>query len=196
MNKIYIQIMWKEIAIILLFICLLRFLTDFYIVKKYKKLIKDFFAGEWERLEIKMIKHQKICNIFSDGPFNKKIRAFYNGLCVALASIGLVRGDEETFLRQLSYIKKPEEYEMKSFMLSLYYNSKKNEKEAIEQFHKYIESNPKSKNMQDVLEYLYEQKVVFPASSVKSFHNPAIIKLFVDNNIKVDDRGQEDDSQC
>lgn len=182
-SGVHVQIMWKEIAIIFLCIYLMRCLTDFYIVYKYKKLNKAFYAGEWEGLEKKMIKHQNICNVFSDGPFNKNIRSLYNGLCVALASIGLLKEDEETFLRQLNCIKKDGEYEMKAFMLTLYYNSRGNKKEAIRQYQKYLSSNPRNQNMQDILEYIYEEKRELPISSAEGFQNPAIIKLLNDNKI-------------
>lgn len=187
-SGVHVQIMWKEIAIIFLCIYLMRCLTDFYIVNKYKKLNKAFYAGEWEGLEKKLIKHQRICNVFSDGPFNKNIRTLYNGLCVALASIGLLEEDEETFVRQLNCVKKDEEYEMKAFMLALYYNSRGNEKEAIRQYRKYMTSNPRNKNMQEVLEYLYGEKKEVPISSVESFQNPAIIKLLNDNIITLSDK--------
>ena len=182
-NGITTQIMWTDIIITLAVIYALRTLTEVYIVKTYKKLNKAFFEGEWDGLEKKMIKHQNICNVFSDGPFNKDIRVLYNGLCVALASIGLMQGDEETFLRQLNYIKKEKEYEMKAFILSLYFCSKGNEEEAVIQYQKYLETNPKNKNAKNILEYLFGEKKEVPTSSVESFHNPAIIKLFKDNSI-------------
>lgn len=67
-----VQIMWKEIAIILIILYLIRCLTDLYIIKEYKKILNSFFADEWRGLEQKIEKHQKLCNIFSNGPFNKK----------------------------------------------------------------------------------------------------------------------------
>ena len=188
MNGIHVEIMWKEIAIILLIICLLRYTVDFYLVYKYKKLNNAFLEGRWEGLEEKLIKHRGICNIFSEGPFNRNIRVLYNGLCVALASIAYVRQDEEMFLYHLNYIKREDEYEMKAFILSLYYHAKKNEKKGEFYYKIYLNCSPKGKRMRDILEYIYGERQELLPNSLESFRNPAIIKLFHENNIINDEK--------
>lgn len=187
-NEVHVQIMWKEIAIIFLLIFLLRCMTDVYIITIYKRINSSFYLGEWDGLEEKILRHRKICNVFSDGPFNKNIRVRYNGLCMALASMRLMQGDEADFLQQLNYVKKEEEYEMKAFILALYYRSKEQHEEAEKQYHKFSKCNSQSQNLKIVLDVLFEkqkeiQKDEAYRDAIRSFQNPAILKLFKDNNI-------------
>lgn len=183
-----VQIMWKEIAIILIILYLIRCLTDLYIIKEYKKILNSFFADEWRGLEQKIEKHQKLCNIFSNGPFNKKIRFIYNTLCVVLASIKYIDGNEPEFLYHLKRIKKENEFEMKSFVLALYFHSKGRMSEAEESYHYFLKCNSENQEAKDILVYLFypDQRKDLEVACVKAkqaFRNPAIIELFKVNHI-------------
>ena len=62
-NGTNVQIMWKEIAIILLIVYITRFAIDIYIKTIYNKIYNQFYSYTWNGLEEKIKKHQKICNI-------------------------------------------------------------------------------------------------------------------------------------
>lgn len=185
-NSTNTQIMWKEIAIILLVMYIARFVIDIYIKTVYNKINNDFYLNKWDGLEEKIRKHLKICNIFSIGPFNQKVCLMYNGLCIALASMALLN-DEEAFVNRLWIIKREEAFEMKPFMLALYYLSKQDEVASMKYYNTYLRCNHQNEYIKVIMEYLFDKKKTHPkediANAVKTFQNPAIIKLLEDNNI-------------
>lgn len=73
-NGTSVQIMWNEIAIIIFLICFLRCVINVYILVVYNNIYKKFCSYDWVDLDKIIKKHQNICNIFSNGPFNKKVR--------------------------------------------------------------------------------------------------------------------------
>lgn len=183
-----VQIMWKEMVLIFIVLYLMRCLTDLYILRVYKKILNSFFAEDWSGLERKIEKHQKLCSIFSNGPFNKKIRYIYNTLCVVLASIKFINGNENEFLFHLGRIKRENEFEMKAFLLSLYYHSRGKMREAEEYYHYFLKCNSENQAARDILLYLFNptQRTELEAVCVKakqSFRNPAVIELFKANHL-------------
>ena len=120
-NGTEVQIMWKEIAVGLLVLYVIRLLIDLYIKTEYKQFNNLFYSHDWNGLDVKIRKHQRICDVFSKGPWNKNVCLMYNGLCVALASMALINNDVVDFLNQLHYIKNEDNFEIKHFILALYY---------------------------------------------------------------------------
>ena len=140
MNIGTVQIMWKEIGIGFIVLYVLRKLLDVYMIKKYEKLLTLFGVIEMDTLKLKAEKHLKLCDFFSVGPWNKSIYWTYNGLCWLLATISFVENNENDFLAYLGNIKKEQEFEMKSFALSLYYRSKGDITQAIRYYIVYLTS--------------------------------------------------------
>ena len=184
-----IYIMWKEIGVMLLVVALIRLSIDIYIVKIYKKICKKFYSKAWNGLDGEIKKHRKLCNVFSVGPWNKNIRLMYNGCCVALASIALIKNDEVEFVNQLNLVKKETDFEMKSFMLALYYCSKQDEITAKKYFDSYLKCNKKNGDIKVIMDYLFvqgktQQREEFDCA-IQKFQNPAILKLFEENKFYI-----------
>ncbi len=174
--------MWKEIAVILLVLYVTRLAIDMYIRKVYNKICNQFYSNTWDGLKEKIHKHRKLCDAFSNGPWNKNVRQMYNGLCVALASIALVNNDEVAFVNQLHEVKNEDDFEMKSFMLALYYHSAHDEVESKKCYNAYLKCNHENKNIKVIMEHLFSEKNNTQSSddintASETFKNPAIIKL-------------------
>ena len=189
-EKATVQIMWKEIFFIFVAIYVLRIITELYIVKKFKKLHKEFLSNNWDGLDEKMLKHRNLCNVFSDGPFNKPIRALHNNLCLGIASMALVNGNGIEFLQQMEYVKKEQEYELKAFVLSLYYRWRNNEEEAINYYNAFRECDSQNEELAIIMDKIFGesnniQKDERYLNALKNFKNPAIIMLLEANGILV-----------
>lgn len=181
-NGTHIQIMWKEIATILLVVYIIRLAIDLYIRTVYKKICDQFYSNIWDGLEEKIRKHLNICNVFSNGPLNKNVRRMYNGLCMALASILLVNNNEVAFVNQLHKIKNEYDFEMKSFALALYYYSLHDEAAAKKHYNEYLKCNHENKNINVIMEHLFSKENNTRSSddiqaAMETFKNPAIVKL-------------------
>lgn len=180
--------MWREIVFILLFIYIFRFFTDIYIITVYKKIYNKFYSNNWIGLEMKIKKHQKLCSVFTKGPFNKKIRLIYNGLCMILSSIALIEKNDLTFITELDKIKKEEEFELKPFILALYFHSKNDLQRAMNFYYKYCRCIHQDIYIESIMTYLFsnqdDSKIVNEVEiAIRSFKNPAILKLFEDNKL-------------
>lgn len=163
-------------------------MTDVYILIIYKDIYKKFYAPNWFGLKEKIRHLKKTCYIFLSGPFNKKIRFIYNNLCFILSSIEFMDKKDGEFIIELDNIKKDEEFELKSFVLALYFRSKNNQKTAMKFYDKYSTCIHQDKNVNIIMKYLfanqeYNIKNEEIKIAIKSFQNPAIIKLLVDNNL-------------
>ena len=185
-----VQIMWQEILFIFIFIYIVRYLTDVYIIVVYKNIYNKFYANNWFGLENKARKHKKICSVFARGPFNKKIRLIYNGLCLLLSSIALIEKNESVFLVELDSIRKEEEFELKPFILALYFRSTNDLRTAVKFYYKYSKCIHQDKNIEKIMNYLFsnhgDKKIDSEIKiAIKSFQNPAIIKLFENNNLNI-----------
>lgn len=182
-----IKIMWKEIAVILIIVYIARCIIDIYIVSEYNKICNEFYSFTWDKLENKIKKHKKICNVFSNGLWNKKVRLIYNGLCVALSSMSLLRGDDLEFISRLSDVKDEINFDIKPFMLALYYHSKNDEAASQEHYNKFMKCNSHSEDTKVIMEELFleqmPQKSAELNNAIKSFRNPAIIKLLQENGL-------------
>lgn len=189
MNTGVVQIMWKEmgigLSVFLIVMYVFRNILDIYMIKTYKKIIEMYGKVEMETLKVKAKKHLKLCNYFSVGPWNKQIYLAYNGLCWLLASINLLEENEGEFLAYLKMIKKENEFEMKSFALSLYYRSKKDNNQAKYYYGLYLESKHVDNDIAIIMNSLFGEieKAELITESASRFSNPAIIKLFRDNEI-------------
>lgn len=179
------QVMWKEIAIGLIILYMLRNVLDFYIIKQYQKIVEQYGKVNVETIKEKSIKHLKLCNLFSVGPWNKQIYLAYNGLCWLLASIYLLENNEHEFLSYLNMIKKEHEFEMKPFALSLYYRSKKDDEQAKYHYNLYLKSKHTDNDIAIVMNGIFDENAKDESFNeiAKKFNNPAIVKLFKDNEI-------------
>lgn len=180
-----VQIMWKEIVIEFLILYVFCKMLDIYMIKKYKKILKLYGIVEMDQLKRMAEKHLKFCNLFSVGPWNKIIYMIYNGLCWLLASIYYIEDNEYEFLRYLEKVKKENEFEMKSFVLFLYYRSKNDIVQAEYYYNKYLKCKHLNSDIAVIMEGIWNQKEKDEAfiESIKSFSNPATIKLFNKNHI-------------
>lgn len=177
-----IHIMWGEIIFSLLFLYGIRFLIDQYLVKEYKKILEDFYSNKWTGIYEKIERCQKVSDIFSNGPWNKNNRWIYNNLCIIRASIFYVNGDILSFLKNLDNIKKEKDFELKAFLLFLYYYSEKNEDKISKYYYEYLKTVQENKDIATVIHVLmgtheYMQETNFE-EAIKNFKNPAIIELF------------------
>ena len=181
-NGVNVQIMWKEIAIIFIVLFSFRFLIDMYIVITYKQIQSKFYSNCFVGLAYKAKKLQKISDIFSNGPFNKKMRLIFNSICVTVASLAFLNNDDFGFLNQLGKVKKEDEFEFKSFILALYYRSKGDTKNVFEYYEKWLQSNHKNKDVEVVMGFLFSNDIQYETElverAINGFQNPAIRKLF------------------
>lgn len=185
MNTGVTQIMWKEIGIGLIIVYVLRNILDIYMVNTYKKYVQMYERGEFETLKVKAKKHMKLCNFFSVGPWNKQIYLTYNSLCWLLASMSLVENNECEFLSYLNKVKKENEFEMKAFVLSLYYRSKNNIEQTKYYYDLYLKSKHIDGDMAIIMNYVFNEneKKQLIKETAERFNNPAIIKLLRANDI-------------
>lgn len=181
-DTVNIQIMWKEIAIIFVVVFLIRIACDIYLFVGHKQVAKSFFAQDFSRLERKTMTVQKMCRFFSFGARHKKIMLMHNDCCCILASMALLQGNEEQFLIHLSGIMKEENYETKSFMLSLYHLSKGNSDIATKYYEHYLSCYHENPHMQTIMTHLFmptdapnESETIRVAAS--QFKNHAIKQL-------------------
>ena len=175
-----VTIMWKEIVIIFAFLFLVRFMFDVYMLKQYNAIVKDFYANKSVYGKIKKL--QKICNIFSSALWNQKTCLMYNNLCCILASIALLNNNESEFLLELNNVKREEKYELKSFILALYFLSKNNQSMAQSNYEKYLICKHENNNINIVLSKLFSSQNYSKndetfLNAIASFKNPAIKKL-------------------
>ena len=154
-------------------------------IKKYEKLLKLFGVIEMDTLKLEAEKHLKLCNFFSVGPWNKAIYWTYNGLCWLLATISYVEDDEYDFLAYLGKVKNEQEFEMKSFVLALYYRSKKDFNQARHYYDVYLPSKHVNNDIGVIMDRVWSGKAKseLVAESVKKFENPVLRKLFAENHI-------------
>ena len=177
--------MWKEIIVGFIILYLLRGVLDVYMIKNNEKLLKLFGVIEMDTLKLEAEKHLKLCNFFSVGPWNKAIYWTYNGLCWLLATISYVEDDEYDFLAYLGKVKNEQEFEMKSFVLALYYRSKKDFNQARHYYDVYLTSKHVNNDIGVIMDSVWSGKAKseLVAESVKKFENPVLRKLFAENHI-------------
>lgn len=192
LNSGVVQIMWKDIFIIFAVVYAMRLIIEAYMLFAYKNIFKDFYSVKSKGLERRAEKLRKLFNLFSDGPFKRSECLMYNHLCLLLSSMALLEGDEAEFLKQLNVVKHENDYELKPFVLALYYRSKNNIEIATKYYQKYLECNHEDDNIKIILDGLFANQecsisdVSFLAAA-GSFRNPAIIKLIADNGISIND---------
>ena len=175
--------MWKEIAIIFLVLFIVRFIIDTYIKITYNQVVNQFYSREWKGLENRIIKQRRICNVFSNGPFNKTNRQIYNGLCFLLASIAFVKNDNTVFENELNNVKREDQFAIKPFLFALYYLTKHDEEIAKRYYEKYQSCKQKDENTKIIMEYLFQRTNGNAFNdAVKSFRNPAIQKMLAEIN--------------
>lgn len=175
-----------KIVIFLLSIVVIILILKLYIMLGVKKIQKRFRNNQWDGLPSLVEYYQKTALVFTKGTINKGTRALYNSMCFVGASMALVEGDEKEFVRQLGLIEKEEEYELKPFILALYYRSLQKQEEAMECYQKFLKCKPQSQDVKLIMDRLFatgEQKMFAYVDALEGFKNPAILKLFEKNNM-------------
>ena len=182
-------IMWKEIALFFLCLYLIRFALDLYMIKRFQKIAAAFKnpTAELSSVKDKALRHRKLCDWFSSGPWNKGICSIYNGLCCIAASIELLEGNETAFLLHMNETKRDQLYSPKFFMLAIYHRTKGNHTLAMQYRQAYAKATPENKQYETILSYLFEG--IGDISLVRQaaqgvINNPAIIKLLEENGLR------------
>ena len=93
--------------------------------------------------------------------------------------------DEYDFLAYLGKVKNEQEFEMKSFVLALYYRSKKDFNQARHYYDVYLTSKHVNNDIGVIMDSVWNGKAKseLVAESVKKFENPVLRKLFAENHI-------------
>ncbi|RGB77363.1 hypothetical protein DW070_12375 [Coprococcus catus] len=102
-----------------------------------------------------------------------------------MATISYVEDDEYDFLAYLGKVKNEQEFEMKSFVLALYYRSKKDFNQARHYYDVYLTSKHVNNDIGVIMDSVWNGKAKseLVAESVKKFENPVLRKLFAENHI-------------
>lgn len=192
LSSCVVQIMWKDIFIILGVVFGINLLIGIYMLFACKRIFNDFYSGNIKGLKNRAIKLRRLYNFYSAVPYSKNMCLIYNHLCLLISSMALLEGEETEFLKQLSVVKQAINYEWKPFVLALYYRSKNDIEIATKYYQKYLNCNHKDDNIKIILDGLFvnQEYSGSDASFLKvkrSFKNPAIIKLLKDNGLSVID---------
>lgn len=179
--NINLRIGWNVIIIELVILLLLIILADVYMIVKHNSTTKKYYSGNFKGLVKELKRLQFVSNIFSLNPRNRNREMIFNTTCVFLASIFLLNDDENGFIRELSKIKSETRYEIKPFMLALFFKSKNDMQNAEMCCQAFKNCEHINENMNVVMNYLFsndeEVKNDEFGNAVNSFRNPAIIKL-------------------
>ena len=153
-----------------------------------EKIQNKFKSNYWDGLPDMIEKYKRTAAPFIKGWMNKGTRALYNCMCFYGASIALMEENEEEFLKQLNMIEKEEEYEMKPFILALYYRGRQRQEEAKECYQKFLNCKPQSKDVKIIMDNLFGEemgnKEPISGEILGSFRNCAILKLFEENKLR------------
>lgn len=178
-----VTIMWKEILIIFTVLFFVRVLIDVYMLKQHQYILNEFYLGNYAKIISKAEKLRKVCDVFSAAPYNKKTCLMYNNLCCVLASIGLIYDKESVFLENLYRVKREETYEMKSFLLALFF-FKRDSSKARECYDSYLHCKNENDNIGIIMKKLFtfskdisEEQYT---QAKQSFNSPVIIKMLED----------------
>ena len=180
-----VTIMWKEILIIFTVLFFVRVLIDVYMLKQHQYILNEFYLGNYAKIISKAEKLRKVCDIFSAAPYNKKTCLMYNNLCCVLASIGLLYDKESVFLDNLYRIKREETYELKSFLMALYF-FKRDSSKARTCYDSYLQCKHENANVSIIMKKLFtiseDISMEQYTQAKQSFNNPVIMKMLEDIN--------------
>ena len=176
-----------EVLIVLFVFYVVLCAINVYIIFSFTKVMKNYFPEKLILAEKKLNTIRLFGDYLSGNPKNIQTREIYNHTCFLLASIELLKGNDRAFLRELDGIKKENEFELKAFMLALYYRSKDKSDMAVKEYNKYIQCSKHEKDVQIIMSGLFDEKDskhddLF-LNALNTFKNPAIIKLFIDNKL-------------
>lgn len=176
------QIMWKEIFFFWTVAFIVRIVIEIYLIYRYNYIIRRFYSNDFADLKILIKRIKNIYDLFSKQKLSKRTCLMYNNICCVLASIAFLENQDEVFFRELNLIKREEKYEMKSFMLALFYLSKKDKLRAQSYYENYLLCEFENENIKVVMEYFfnfehYKKNNTSFEVACKSFKNPAVLKL-------------------
>lgn len=183
-----VRIMWKAIIIEFVVLYIVSNIICFYIIKKYQKIVTMYNNNEeLNKIRLEAEKLLDLSYFFAVGPWNKKMYLLYNGLCWLLATICYMEKDERGFLIYLERVKKEKEFELKSFVLTLYYRAKQVNNQVKYYCMLYENSVHKDDKISIIMGYIMgkidEESLL--EESVNNFKNPVIIELLEKNKLCV-----------
>lgn len=188
-NAPVIEIMWKEILLILLAVFVLRGLLAQYLVVQHRRFVERYYMGKWSGLKNACEKHKRIAHFIAGGPLNPWGPVIYNDFCLIIASMAYLEGDIDTFLEQLHLSKKTKLHSLTPAFLACYYRSVDDFEKANQHYAEYTLREKKDKNVTVVLEHLFaaQQSVNSSTESIvealNDMKNPALLKLLEQNGI-------------
>ena len=154
---------------------------DLLLVRRYKRIYQKFTTEIWEdNLSKKAERLRKLAAFRSIAPRNEKQRMIHNNLCAFIASIALKNNNDEKFLLYMNSIKRENEFELKFFILAVYYLSKNEIGLAENQYEKFISCNTQNKQLITVMEHFLRkhiQKEHELSEIIESFKNPVVREL-------------------
>lgn len=188
--------MWGMIPVILVIVLVVQF-RGLLRTRAYRKIVADFMEGHHNDLEERVEKLRKQMGPDRKGRMMKKNAEAYNNLCHILASMALLRGEEDTFLDRLSEMEYEEEYALLPFTLALYYLSKEQPSVAEEHYADFKASKQQDWSMGIVMDHLFdptvEQGEEDLPDALNLFRNPATLYLLEQVGLLEDEEEEEDE---
>lgn len=168
-----------------LVLILLRIIIQFVTLLLHNDICRKLDSLELHEAKKKVHRIRKVCKLFSWGLFSKQMRFMYNNLSWVLASISFRENNEEEFLCFMDCIKRQEEFELKAFVLALYYLAENKLEEAEKWFEQYKKCSRQDITSEKILKVLFdgEEKDEFFNKAVESYKSPVIVQLFKENSI-------------
>ncbi len=179
------DIVVKIVIYSFLVLILLRIIIQFVILLLHNDICRKLESLELHEAKIKVHKIRRMCKIFSRGLFSKQMLFMYNNLSWVLASISFCENHVGEFLGFMDSIMRQEEFELKAFVLALYYLAENKSEEAENWFKQYKKCSCQDGTSEKILKVLFEGEEKNEAfyKAVESYKSPVIIQLFKENNI-------------
>ena len=172
---------------VLLIIVLLELLGCLIVIngmKKYNAIVREFEVGHYESMEKQLVRIWQLWKIVSIIPGYKTARLIYNHCCYILASLALMEGEEQKFLKILKSMKSIKGFapELQGFMLAVYYFSKKNIHMAEKYYKSYLLSFKNDSDIQIIMNKLFSERGNLISEgellqAVNNFKSPVIAKM-------------------
>lgn len=146
----------------------------------YRRIIADFFARRYDKIEAKAILLRKKLGPDRRGRMRKKNVTAYNNLCHVLAALALFRGDDDAFLDRISEMECEGAYALRPFTLALYYLSRGEADVAAGHYCDFNACAQRDEAMQLVMDHFFGPESVEREEldgALGHFKNPATVYL-------------------
>ena len=188
--------MWGMIPVILVIVLAVQ-MKSLLQTRAYRKIVIDFMEGRHGDLEERVEKLRRQLGPDRKGRMRKKNAEPYNNLCHILASMALLRGEDDAFLDRISEIEYAEEYALRPFTLALYYLSKQQPSVAEEHYYDFKACSQKDWSMGIVMDRLFdpmvEQGEEDLPDALNLFRNPATLYLLEQVGLLEDEEEDEEE---